>query len=99
MEDEDCLHDQQALLDAMHAFALFSAQYGHRCAVLAFEYAGVPVSLSWQSAAAHLPALAQAATAVALPLSESRDHLSEITTLDAEVDAVRPLSTTPTTNS
>lgn len=74
-----------ALLGATHAFAVFSAQYGHRIAAAAFESARVPVSLSWQAASDHLPALAQATTAAAP--SASPDHLEEITGLDREAEA------------
>ncbi|MBT2423789.1 hypothetical protein J7F01_15200 [Streptomyces sp. ISL-22] len=53
---------------ATHAFAVFSAQYGHRIVAAAFEYARVSVSLSWQAAADNLTALVQApATAAAKP--------------------------------
>jgi hypothetical protein len=85
MQPNDRLGDQRALLDATHAFAVFSAQYGHRIAAAAFEHARVPVSLSWQAAADHLSALVEA-TAAAAPTA-SPDHLEEITGLDREAEA------------
>ncbi|MEV7864340.1 hypothetical protein AB0O86_37805 [Streptomyces hirsutus] len=85
LQSNDRLGDQQALLGATHAFAVFSAQYGHRIAAAAFESTRVPVSLSWQAASEYLPALAQATTVVAP--SASSDHLEEITGLDREAEA------------
>ncbi|GAA4667992.1 hypothetical protein [Streptomyces youssoufiensis] len=84
------LGKQQALLGATHAFALFSAQYGHRIAAAAFQDTRIPVTLSWQAASEYLPALAQARAAAAL--SASPDHLEEITGLDGEAEsaAARP---------
>jgi hypothetical protein len=87
LQSDDRLGDQQALLDATHAFGLFSAQYGHRIAAAAFEYARVPVSLSWQAAGAHLPALVQATGTVASRPSAASDRLEEATRLDAEAEA------------
>ncbi|MEV0981975.1 hypothetical protein [Streptomyces sp. NPDC049915] len=86
-QPHDRLGDQQALIDATHAFAIFSAQYGHRVAAAAFEYARVPVSLSWRAAGAHLPALVQATGLVAATLSASPDHVEEITRIDSAVEA------------
>ncbi|MEV0227328.1 hypothetical protein [Streptomyces sp. NPDC050704] len=92
LQPNDRLGDQQALLDATHAFAVFSAQHGHRVAAAAFEHARVPVSLSWQTAAAHPPTLIQATVTVAATPTASPDHLKEITDLDreAETAAARP---------
>jgi hypothetical protein len=86
LQPTDRLGDQ-ALLDATHAFAVFSAQYGHRVAAATFEHERVPVSLSWQAAAAHLPALVQSTGTVASTPAASRDHLEEITSLDSEAAA------------
>jgi hypothetical protein len=87
LQTDDRLGDQQALLDATHAFGLFSAQYGHRIAAAAFAYARVPVSLSWLAATAHLPALVQATGTVASRPSAASDCLEEATRLDAEAEA------------
>jgi hypothetical protein len=91
-QPHDRLGDQQALIDATHAFAVFSAQYGHRVAAAAFTHAQVPVSLCWQDAAAHLPVLVQATGAVAATPVASPDHVQEITRIDAaaEAAAARP---------
>ncbi|WP_157876852.1 hypothetical protein, partial [Streptomyces graminilatus] len=87
LQPTDRLGDQQALLDATHAFAVFSAQYGHRVAAAAFEHARVPVSLSWQAASAHMPVLVRATGTVVSTPSASTDHLQEITSLDSEAAA------------
>jgi hypothetical protein len=84
LKTDDRLGDQQALLDATHAFGLFSAQYGHRIAAAAFAYAGVPMSLSPQAATAHPPALVQATGTVASRPSAASAHLEEATRLDAD---------------
>jgi len=87
LQPTDRLGDQQALLDTTHAFAVFSAQHGHRVAAAAFEHVRVPVSLSWQAAASHLPALVQATGTIASTPPASPDHLEEITSLDSEAAA------------
>lgn len=87
LQPNDRLGDQQALLDATHAFAVVSAQYGHRIAAAAFESARVPVSLSWQAASDHLSILVQATAATTAAPSASPDHLEEITGLDREAEA------------
>ncbi|TRO55780.1 hypothetical protein [Streptomyces sp. IB201691-2A2] len=87
LQPNDRLGDQQALLDGTHAFAVFSAQYGHRTAAAAFESVRVPVSLSWQAAADHLPTLVQATARTVATPSASPDHLEEITGLDREAEA------------
>ncbi|MER6188324.1 hypothetical protein [Streptomyces sp. NPDC001652] len=81
------LGDQQALIDATHAFAVFSAQYGHRVAAAAFTHAQVPVSLAWQDGGTQLPVLVQATGAVAATVSASPDHVQEITCIDAAAEA------------
>ncbi|MCX5256810.1 hypothetical protein OOK27_22185 [Streptomyces canus] len=92
LQPTDRLGDQQALLDATHAFAVFSAQYGHRIAAAAFESARVPVSLSWQAASDHLSNLVQATATAAAGPSASPDQLEEITGFgrEAEAAAARP---------
>ncbi|MEH0415961.1 hypothetical protein [Streptomyces sp. B21-083] len=91
MQQDDRLGEQQALLDATHAFAVFAAQYGHRTAAAAFRQTGVLAGLSWQAATAHLPVLAQVAAAVTLLPAETRDRLDEITALDANLEAEHAL--------
>ncbi|MFH8492316.1 hypothetical protein [Streptomyces longisporoflavus] len=79
---DDRVGQQQALLDTTHAFVLFTAQYGHRTADVAFQQSGVPATLSWQSAAPHLPAPITAAARVTLPRDERYNCLDEITAVD-----------------
>ncbi|MFF4353824.1 hypothetical protein [Streptomyces sp. NPDC001530] len=91
IQQDNRLGERQALLDATHAFAVFAARYGHRTAAQAFRRSAVATSLFWQSAAPHLPALAQAAAAVALPPADTHDRLEEITTLTSGLEATHAL--------
>lgn len=89
IQQDDRLGDQQALLDATHAFAVFAAQYGHRTAAQVFRRSGIPVTFSWQAAAPHLPELAQNAEATVPKDGGTDDQLGEITLLDSNLAAAR----------
>jgi hypothetical protein len=49
--------DADALLDSTHAFAIVSAQFGHRRAMTAFDRACLALAASWQAAAPQMPAI------------------------------------------